>query len=45
MNPLILCVYCCQLKPLPKKDEHIILKGLGGRAVTKNVCRAPRRGR
>ena len=34
----ILCVYCCKVKPLPTKGEHIILKGLGGRATTKNVC-------
>jgi len=26
------------LKPLPSKGEHIVLKGLGGQAVTKNVC-------
>ena len=34
----ILCVYCGELKPLPPKGEHIVLKGLGGRAVTRLVC-------
>ena len=34
----IRCVYCLEIKPMPVKGEHIILKGLGGRATTLEVC-------
>jgi len=41
MIPTILCVYCCKPKPRPAKGEHIILKGLRGRATIINVCGGP----
>lgn len=35
----ILCIYCKQWCPPPKKlGEHIILDGLGGRATIRDVC-------
>lgn len=34
----IQCVYCLQTKPKPVHGEHIILKGLGGRATIPDVC-------
>jgi hypothetical protein len=34
----IRCVYCLEIKPMPVNGEHIILKGLGGRATTLEVC-------
>ncbi len=34
----IRCVYCLEIKPKPVNGEHIILKGLGGRATVPDVC-------
>jgi len=34
----MICVYCKQEAPLPKKGEHIVLAGLGGRATIDDVC-------
>src|SRR4051812_17369755 len=37
----IFCVYCVKIKPRPAHGEHIILKGLGGRATISDVCGGP----
>lgn len=34
----IVCVYCKTEKPRPARGEHIVLKGLGGRATISEVC-------
>ncbi len=34
----IVCIYCKATKPRPRKGEHLILEGLGGRATTRTVC-------
>ena len=34
----IRCIYCKQLKPRPRRGEHIVLDGLGGRATIQDVC-------
>jgi len=34
----IVSVYCKKTKPRPKKGEHIILDGLGGKSTIREVC-------
>ena len=34
----IVCVYCKTEKARPPRGEHIVLKGLGGRATISEVC-------
>lgn len=34
----IRCVYCKDVKPRPRRGEHVILNGLGGRTTIQDVC-------
>lgn len=35
----IRCIYCKEVKPRPRRGEHVILEGLGGRTTIQHVCR------